>query len=156
MFLHRVTPQKAGGPDNIPGRVLRTCTGELPDALTDIFNISPSQAIVPRCFKTSTIIPVAKKLVVSCLNDYHPVALTPTVMKCFEWVVKPHITASLPASHDLHQFDHCPNRSTEDAISITLHSVITHIHSSSAFNTIIPQKLMEKLLQLGLNTVTCL
>ena len=145
----------------------RTCAGELVDVLTDIFNISLSQAIVPRCF-TSTIILVAKKSVVYCLNDYRPIALTPIVTKCFERLVKPHITASLPALHDPYQFAYHPNRSTEDAVSTTLHSVITHldlkdtyarilyIDFSSAFNTIIPQILMEKLPLLGLNTATCL
>ena len=67
----RVNPQKAGCPDNILKHVRRTCAGELADVLPHILNISLSQAIVPRCFKTSTIIPVAKKSAVSCLNDYH-------------------------------------------------------------------------------------
>lgn len=161
----RVNPQKAPGPDKIPGRVLR---GVLADVLTDIFNISVSQATVPRCFKTSIIVPVARKAVVLCLNDYHPIALTPIVAKCFERLVKPHITACLPASCDLLQFAYLPNRSTEDAISTTLHSVITHldhkdtyarilyIDFNSAFNTIIPLKLMEKLLEIGLDNATCL
>ena len=164
--LTSVNPRKAGGPDNIPVHVLRTCAGELADVLPHILSISLSQAIVPRCFKTSTIIPVAKKSAVSCLNDYRPVTLI--VMKCFERFVKPHITASLSASHDPYQFAYHPNRSTEDAISTTLQSVITHLDQketyarilyidfSPAFNTIIPQKLMEKLLLLGLNAATCL
>ena len=88
--LTRVNPQ-----NNIPGRVLTTCAGELADVLTDIFNISLSQAIIPRFFKTSTMIPVAKKSVVSCLNDYRPIALTPMVMKCFEQLVKPHTTTTI-------------------------------------------------------------
>ncbi|XP_072923421.1 uncharacterized protein [Hemitrygon akajei] len=98
--LARVNPRKTGGPNNIPGHVLKEYADVFADVLTDIFNISLSQAIVPRCFKTSTIIPVAKKSVVACLNDYHPVALTPVVMKCFEQLGKPHITASLPSSLD--------------------------------------------------------
>lgn len=56
-------------PDNIPGRVLRDCAGELTDVFTDIFNISLSQAVVPTCFKTTTIIPVPKKSSPSCFND---------------------------------------------------------------------------------------
>ena len=166
--LNQGQSKESGGPDNILGHVLRTCAGELADALTDIFNISLSQAIVPRCFKTSTIIPVAKKSVVSCLNDYRPVALTPIEIKCFERLVKPHIKASLPALHDPYHLAYRPERSIEDAISTTLHSVITHLHQkdtfarilysdfSSAFNANIPQKLMEKLLLLGLNTAMCL
>ncbi|KAK3529161.1 hypothetical protein QTP70_018114, partial [Hemibagrus guttatus] len=81
--LCRVNPWKAAGPD-IPGRVLRECAEQLADVFTDIFNISLSSAIVPKCLKTTTIIPVPKKSPVSCLNDYHPVALRPIIMKCFE------------------------------------------------------------------------
>lgn len=42
--LARVNPRKAAGPDNIPGHVLRDCTGELAHVLNDIFNISLSHA----------------------------------------------------------------------------------------------------------------
>lgn len=75
----------------------------------------------------------------------------PVVMKCFELLIKPHIKASLPASLDLLQFAYYPNCSTEDAISTTLHSVITYldyedtysrimyIDFSPAFNILIPQ-----------------
>ncbi|KAK3516391.1 hypothetical protein QTP70_010485 [Hemibagrus guttatus] len=38
--LCRVNPQKAAGPDNIPGRVLRECAEQLVDVFTDIFYIS--------------------------------------------------------------------------------------------------------------------
>ncbi len=38
---------KAAGPDNIPGRVLKDCAAQLTDVLTDIFNTSLSQAVVP-------------------------------------------------------------------------------------------------------------
>ena len=165
--LAKINPRKAAGPDNVPGRALQACADELTDVLTDIFNISLCQATVPRCFKTSIIVPVAKKSVVSCLNDYRPVALTPIVMKCFERLIKPHITSSLPASLDPHQYAYRSNRSTEDAISTTLHTVLTHLEQrdnyarilyvdfSSAFNTILPQRLMDKLLLLGLNPTLC-
>ncbi|KAK1801679.1 hypothetical protein P4O66_022318, partial [Electrophorus voltai] len=45
------------------------------NVLTDIFNISLSCAVVPTCFKTTTIVPVPKKPTVLCLNDYRPIAL---------------------------------------------------------------------------------
>ncbi len=59
--LSRINPRKAAGPDNIPGRVLRDCAAQLTDVLTDIFNTSLSQAVVPTCLKSTTIIPVPKK-----------------------------------------------------------------------------------------------
>ncbi len=70
--LSRINPRKAAGPDNIPGRVLKDCAAQLTDVLTDIFNTSLSQAVVPTCLKSTTIIPVPNKSPVSCLNDYRP------------------------------------------------------------------------------------
>uniref|UniRef100_A0A669BQX1 Reverse transcriptase domain-containing protein n=1 Tax=Oreochromis niloticus TaxID=8128 RepID=A0A669BQX1_ORENI len=165
--LRRVNPRKAAGPDNIPGRVLRECAEQLADVLTDIFNISLSSAVVPTCFKATTIVPVPKKSSVSCLNDYRPVALTPTILKCFERLVMRHIKTLLPPSLDPLQFAYRHNRSTDDAISTALHLAVTHLDKkdthvrmlyidfSSAFNTIIPQQLIGKLSLLGLNTSLC-
>ena len=165
--LKAVNPAKAAGPDGVPGRVLRDCADQLAGVLTKIFNQSLSQAIVPSCLKTSTIIPVPKKSTVSCLNDYRPVALTPVTMKCFEKLVRAHITSSLPPGMDTHQFAYRANRSTEDAIATALHSSLSHLEErnsyvrllfvdlSSAFNTILPDRLVLKLLDLGLSHPTC-
>ncbi|KAK2901514.1 hypothetical protein Q8A73_011260 [Channa argus] len=160
--LCRVNPRKSAGPDNIPGRVLRECAEQLADVFTDIFNISLSSNIVPTCLKATTIVPVPKKSTVSCLNDYRPVALTPIVMKCLERLVMRHIKTQLPT-----QFAYRPNCSTDDDISTTLHLALTHLDNqdsyvrmlfidfSSAFNTIIPQHLIETLSILGLKTSLC-
>jgi hypothetical protein len=60
-----------------------------------------------------------------------------------------------------------PNRSTDDASSIALHTALSHldkwntyvrmlfIDNSSAFNTIVPTKFITKLRTLGLNTSFC-
>ncbi|KAK1796807.1 hypothetical protein P4O66_000875 [Electrophorus voltai] len=165
--LRGVNPRKAAGPDNIPGRVLRECADQLADVLTDIFNISLSCAVVPTCFKTTTIVPVPKKPMVSCLNDYRPIALTSIIMKCFQRLVMRHIKTQLPPSLDPLQFAYRSNRSTDDAISTILHLALTHLDKkgtyvrmpfidfSSAFNTIVPQHLIGKLSLLGLNTSLC-
>ncbi len=165
--LSRINPRKASIPDNIPGRVLKDCAAQLTDVLTDIFNTSLSQAVVPTCLKSTTIIPVPKKSPVSYLNDYHPIALTPIMMKCFERLVMQKIKTSLPNTLDPLQFAYRPNRSTDDAISSTLHLALTHLENkdsyvrmlfidfSSAFNTIIPQQLINKLNLLGLNNSLC-
>ena len=87
---------------------------------TDIFNRSLSQYIVPTCFKMATIVPEPKKAKITVLNDYCPVALTSVIMKCFERLVKDHITSILPAILDPLQFAYRPNRFTDDAIAITL------------------------------------
>ncbi len=97
-----------------------------------------------------------------------PVALTSTVMKVFERLLKKHICSSIPVTLHPLQFAYRPNRSTDDAIPQVLHSSLTHIDSkngnyvrllfidySSAFNTIVPIKLAVKLSDLGLNTSLC-
>jgi hypothetical protein len=65
------------------------------------------------------------------------------------------------------KFTFCPNRSTDDTISITLHTAFCYLYKmntyvgmlfiyySSAFNTIVPTKLIIKLRTLGLNTSFC-
>ena len=80
---------------------------------------------VPPCFKRATIVPVPKKAKVTELNDYCPVALTSIIMKCFERLVKHHITSTLPDTLDPLQFAYRPNRSTDDAIAITLHTALS-------------------------------
>ncbi len=166
--LRRVNVRKAAGPDGITGRVLRSCADQLAGLFTFIFNESLATSVVPTFFKKSVIIPVPKNSKPSCLNDHRPVALTSTVMKVFERLLKKHICSSIPATLDPLQFAYRPNRSTDDAISQVLHSSLTHIDSkngnyvrllfidySSAFNTIVPTKLAYKLTDLGLNTSLC-
>ncbi len=166
--LRRVNVRKAAGPDGITGRVLRSCADQLAGLFTSIFNESLTTSVVPTSFKKSVIIPVPKNSKPSCLNDYRPVALTSTVMKVFERLLKKHICSSIPATLDPLQFAYRPNRSTDDAISQVLHSSLTHIDSkngnyvrllfidySSAFNTIVPTKLAVKLSDLGLNSSLC-
>ena len=73
--LSRINAHKAAGPDGIPGRVLRACAEQLAGVFTDIFNLSLTQATVPTCFKSTSIVPVPKQNSPMGLNDYHPVAL---------------------------------------------------------------------------------
>ena len=164
--LRAVNPRKATGPDGVPGRVLKDCAYQLAGILTKIFNQSLAQSTVPPCLKSSTIVPLPKKPHISGFNDYQPVALTPVVMKCFE--VRSHITATLARSLDPHQFAYRENRSTEDAIAIALHTALSHLEQqgsyvrmlfvdySSAFNTVLPHKLVVKLEDLGLPHKTCM
>ena len=84
-------------------------------------------------------------------------ALTSVIMKCFERLVKDHISSNLHDTLDPLQFAYYPNRSTYDAIAITLHTALTHLDKrntyvrmlfidySSAYNTIEPSKLVIKL-----------
>lgn len=91
-LLRSVNPRKATGPEGVPGKVLRACADQLTLVCTNIFNRSLWQAIIPHCLKSATIIPIPKTSLPRSLNDYHLVALTPEIMKCFERLVLCHIT----------------------------------------------------------------
>ncbi|KAK3570228.1 hypothetical protein QTP86_017148 [Hemibagrus guttatus] len=167
MALRKTNPQNTAGPENIPGQALMVCSLELADVFTDIYNLSLTQALVPTCFKSTTIIPLPKKNTVTCLNDYHPIALTPIAMKCSERIVMCHIKRNIPTTVDPFQFAYRQNRSTEDAVNAAIHTALTHLESkdtyvrmlfidySLAFNTVIPHRLSEKLLTLGLTPSLC-
>ncbi len=118
--------RKAAGPDGITGRVLRSCADQLAGLFTSIFNESLATSVVPTSFKKSVIIPVPKNSKPSCLNDFRPLALTSTVMKVFERLLKKHICSSIPDTLDPLQFAYRPNRSSDDAISQVLHSSLPH------------------------------
>ncbi len=77
------------------GCILRSCADQLAGLFTSIFNESLATSAVPTSFKKSVIIPVPKNSKPSCLNDYRPVALTSTVMKVFERLLKNHICSSI-------------------------------------------------------------
>jgi hypothetical protein len=101
-----VNPRKAAGPDGIHSHVLRTCTDQLTVVFTDIFSCSLSQSVAPTCFKMATIVPRPKKAKVTELNDYRPIALTSVTIKCFERLVKDHITAT-PGPQMMQSPSHC-------------------------------------------------
>jgi len=166
--LRKVNIRKAACPDNIPAVYLKDV-----QVLTDILNTSLDQAIVSPCFKSETIIPVPKKPTITSLNDYRPVALTLIIMKCFERLVKSHITNRLPPLFRPvpvglpFQFVYRSNRSTEDVISSVVHLSLSHLEEkntyvrmlfvdfSLAFNTILPQHLASKLGPLSFGTPVC-
>jgi hypothetical protein len=65
----QVNIHKAAGPDGLPGCILRLCADQLA-SVTDIFNVSLTESIIPTCFKQTTIVPVPKNTKVTCLNDH--------------------------------------------------------------------------------------
>ena len=140
--------------------ILKTCADQPADVITDIFLHPALRRSFPPLPRHSIIFPVPKKSAVSSLNDYHPVALAPILMKLALQHIKDHI----PASLDPRQYPFRANRSAEDAISAALHSVFTHLENkssyirmlfvdfSSAFSTISSSELIGKLITLGLST----
>ena len=163
----KLDPRKAAGPDGITTSCLKYCAEQLAPVFTDLFNTSLNQQTVPLSFKTSTIIPVPKKPNPKTLNDYRPVALTPVAMKVFERLVLSHIKAAIVNQMDPLQFAYRHNRSVDDAVALALFHVLQHLDKpntyvrmlfvdfSSAFNTILPDRLIDKMQNLSIDSSTC-
>ncbi len=159
--------RKAPGPDGVSPACLKTCADQLAPIFTQIFNRSLELCEVPSCFKRSTIIPVPKKHKITGLNDYRPVALMSVVMKSFERLVLAYLKAPTGPLLDPLQFAYRANRSVDDAVNMGLHFILQHLDRpgtyvrilfvdfSSAFNTIIPDTLQNKLTQLSVPTYVC-
>lgn len=155
--LKSVKAHKASGPDNISSKVLKECSSELAPIFCDLYNMSLETGTVPSLWKTSTIVPVPKKSKIEKMNDYRPVALTPVPMKCMEKLVLQEIRPMLKQYMDPFQFAYTEHRSVDDATITCVHNISEHLDKqktyvralfidfSSAFNTILPDILMQKL-----------
>ncbi len=154
--FRKLKRKKAPGSNCVTQVCLKSCADQLAPIFTKIFNRSLELCEVTSCFKCSTIIPIPKKPKITELNDYRPVALMSVVMK--------DITGP---SQDPLQFAYRANRSVDNAVNMGLHFVLQHLDRpgtyvrilfldfSSAFNTIIPNRLLPKLIQLSVPTSIC-
>ena len=154
----RCNPRKSPGPDNIGGRLLRTCAEQLGPIFSYLFNLSLSQQVVPSIWKQSIVVPVPKISTPKTLNDFRPVALTSQIMKQFEKLVKLELVAKTVNQLDPFQFAYRENRGVQDATVTLLNLLFKHLEGSknharllfidfsSAFNTIQPHVLVEKLI----------
>ena len=159
----KVNIYKASGPDRISGRVLKSCYTELSSVFTFMFNLSLSTGKIPIKWKTSEIIPVPKKHAFVTMNDLRPVALTSIIMKCFEKIVLNLLREEVNKKLDPMQFAYKAKRSVEDAVLVFVNSILKHLETphtyvrtlfvdfSSAFNTIQPHIMCNKLLFLGVH-----
>ncbi|KAK3522364.1 hypothetical protein QTP86_007648 [Hemibagrus guttatus] len=166
-LFKRLNTRKATGPDSVSPSLLKHCANQLSPVFTDIFNTSLETCHVPACFKTSAIVPVPKKTKITGLYDYRPVALTSVVMKSFERLVLSYLKDITDPLLDPLQFAYRANRSVDDAMNMALHFILQHLDSpgsyarilfvdfSSAFNTIIPALLRDKLFQLNVPDSMC-
>ncbi|XP_039896534.1 uncharacterized protein LOC120738979 [Simochromis diagramma] len=158
--LGRLHSSKAAGPDGVSPRALRCCASQLSGVLHRIFNMSLVMQRVPSLWKTSCLVPVPKKINLSTLGDYRPVALTSHVMKTLERLILKHLRLLVEPWLDPLQFAYQPRISVENAIIYLLDQAYSHLDIvgstvrvmffdfSSAFNTIRPSLLGNKLTEM--------
>jgi len=168
--LHTVTKvfknmqtTKAMGPDNLSAFLLKSFAEELSPAWHKLFQLSIDTCTIPQLWKKTIIIPVPKKACPQENNDYRPVALTSNVFKSLEKLMIDELRIDVGKNVDKYQFAYTKKRSTSDALATITHLTVKHLESpaayarllfvdfSSAFNSIQPDILLRKLVQLKVN-----
>ena len=155
--LARLKVKKATGPDGITSRLLKSCSRQLCRIVEHIFNLSLRLHKVPQLWKTSCVVPVPKSSRPSDFNHYRPVALTSHLAKTLERLVLHHLRPLVSSSADPLQFAYQPSIGVEDAVIFLMQRSLSHLEQagstvrimfydfSSAFNTIQPELLRDKL-----------
>lgn len=159
--LRQVKTNKAGGPDDIPQRVLKEFACELSQPVCDILNESFHQGEFPPQWKEATVVPIPKCNPPS-IEQIRPISLTPQLAKIAEHFASEWIKQDITSNLDPLQFGSRPDRSaTQALVSIldylykqsdipsTCTTLIT-TDFSKAFDKVDHTIAMERLLQLGL------
>ncbi|CAI5692216.1 unnamed protein product [Oreochromis niloticus] len=161
--LMRINGKKAAGPDSISSRVVRSCADQLCGVMEHLFNLSLRLGRVPQLWKTSCVVPVSKTSRPKDLNSYRLVALTSHLMKTLERLVLAQLRRLVSSSLDPLRFAYQPGIGADDAVIHLLHRSLSHLETagstvrimffdfSSAFNTILPSVLKDKLENSGVD-----
>ena len=155
---------KSPGPDNISPLLLKSCHTDLAGVYQHLFQLIISSGI-PRIWKSAVIVHVPKKTTAKEYNDYRPIALTYVPFKCLERILLKHLLPEIEDNFDPCQFSYRKNKSTEDATLLYNNLVVEHLENknayvrsvfidfSSAFNTLKPDIVINKLRTLNESTI---
>ena len=105
-LLSNIDPNKAVGPDQVPGHFLKLCAYEIADMYVILFQASLDQGIVPPDWKMANIVPLFKKGDKSLPENYRPISLTSLSCKVLEHVVHSSIMTHLEKHRVLDDAQH--------------------------------------------------
>ena len=105
-LLQQIDPTKAGGPDNVPCRILKELANELAPILTFIFSRSLAESSIPDIWKSAHVAPIFKKGSTSAAENYRPVSLTCIPCKILEHILCSHIRKHLENHGALSPLNH--------------------------------------------------
>jgi hypothetical protein len=162
--IKRLKHKTKGGPDGIPPSFFINCCEELCYPLSLFFSFSFENSILPPVWLTSYITPIFKKGNPVDANNYRPIALTATMCKLTESVIKDQMASFLLDNGLIsnHQHAFVKHHSTATnllecirdwSIGLNCHwqTDVIYIDFTKAFDSIVQSKLLLKLELFGIS-----
>ncbi|KAI8513803.1 hypothetical protein Bbelb_081270 [Branchiostoma belcheri] len=158
--LSSISVRKAGGPDGIAPRIAKMFACELAGPLTDIFNVSLREGVVPTQWKEAIVAPIPKQLP-AVVNKLRPISLTAIFAKICEGLVAKWVTADIWSQIDRRQFGSIKRSSTTHCLVSLTHFLYQGAEASGnigrvvltdftkAFDTVNHQLAICRLLGMG-------
>ena len=156
--LQELLPNKAPGPDQIPPWFLKMFATKLAPLLTDLFQSSIDNGVLPHQWKTANVCAIFKKGSKAAPENYRPVSLTSVTCKVLEHIIHSHIMGHLEQHNVLVDAQHGfrAKHSTETQLIATVDDIAkildrgNSVHMAildfaKAFDKVPHERLLEKL-----------
>ena len=122
-LLASLDVSKSSGPDGISARMLKHTAASIAPSVTKLFNISIKSGRVPRAWKLSTVVPIAKSARSHSSDNYRPISLLCVLSKVLEkhihTLIFNHLKQYYPLSDS--QWGFQSGCSTVQALLLTIH-----------------------------------
>ena len=161
--LRSLNPDKALGPDGIPGRILKETAKQIAPSLTLLFNKSLHSAVVPGKWKLANVVPVFKRGIKEHVQNYRPISLLCIVSKVLERCISNNIWEHLQEIMNDHQHGFMPGRSSTSQLVGVLDKIgkvldrgeqidVIYLDMTKAFDKFNHELLINKLRRFGFKT----
>ena len=155
-LLNDINVNKACGPDNIPGIVLKHCSSSISTPLSRLFNSIYVTGVVPNEWKQANVVPIQKKEDKCDITNYRPISLTCLVAKLMERIIQDELLIRTREQLNEHQHGFLANKSCttnlislSDSINTALHNKIgtdiIYFDFQKAFDTVKHDLILKKL-----------
>ena len=126
-ILRNIDCNKAQGPDNIHGVILKTCASSLAQPLSIIFKLIYNTGILPAEWKCANVVPVFKKGVKENIENYRPISLTCISTKVMERIIYDELFSRTHHLIDSRQNGFLKNNSCEMNLNTLIESLSTNL-----------------------------
>jgi hypothetical protein len=127
-----------GGPDGIPPVFLKKCSTHLCEPLTYIFKLSFESGFLPVDWRRAYIAPIYKKSERTDPSNYRPIALTSSVCKLMETIIKDQLLSYLISNSIITKCQHAflARHSTATNLLETVNDWSVELNSSNCIDSI--------------------